>query len=87
VLAFREFEVLEPVFTPKPMAPDPQTIHKALTTPDTSEGTAAMDDEINNTHHLSIFKEVPCLVNENVIMPQWVFCCKFKNGTLIKYKA
>ena len=46
-----------------------------------------MDDEINNTHHLSIFKEVPCLVNENVIMPQWVFCCKFKHGTLIKYKA
>jgi len=45
MLDLGSFEVLEPVFTPKPTAPDPQTIREALTAPDMNEWAAAMDDK------------------------------------------
>jgi len=81
MLAFRALEVLEPVFTPKPTAPDPQTIPEALTAPD------ANDDEINNMRRLSVFTWVPLPTNENITTPRWVFRRKFENGTFIGCKA
>jgi len=59
MLAYMAFEVLEPAFTPMPMTPNPRTVCEVLSEPDTNEWTAAMDDEINNMHHLNVFKEVP----------------------------
>ena len=44
-------------------------------------------DEINNLRRLSVFQEVPCPTNKNVITPRWVFRRKFENRTLIKYKG
>jgi len=46
-----------------------------------------MDAEITNMWCLNVFKEVPHPSGKNIIMPKWVFHCKYKNSSLTKYKA
>jgi len=46
-----------------------------------------MDAEVSNTRCLNVFKEVPHLIDRNIITARWVYRRKFENGSLIKHKA